>query len=317
MNTLVNALAIARELAQRIASEWKVFLFTIILCFALTIGATFVIGKRYTSEMTVTAVSANQSMLGGLAGAAGLLSSGSISSLATSILNPASALDNYQSLVQSNIVASSLMKKFHIENKMFGNSVDPKTGHWRPTLYREIKRLLFGVFGLEMSDGPTIDDVSLRLNEMVVITQSSQDQNTINISCTSRDPSFCYGLLQEIHQEVEYRLNSLELEQAQRTVKYVTSQLPRIQIAEVREAMIEVLASAEKTIATTALNQPVAGIVLDPPIRPTRPSFPRPPLLLAISGFLGLLVACLVSWVVAAAHRSERVPGTSQSSHVN
>jgi hypothetical protein len=301
MEPFINAIAIARELVRRIASEWKIFLLTFFLCLVFVIAATLIIGKKYTSEMTVTAVSANQSMLGGLAGAAGLLSSGSISSLATSILNPASALDNYQSLVQSNVVSEALMSKYHIQNRIFGDAVDPKTGTWKPTLSRDLKQLIYGVFGLQLSDAPTIDDVALKLNEMIVVTQSSQDQNTINISCTSRDSGFCYDLLREVHQEVEYRLNSLELEQAQRTAKYVTSQLPRTQIAEVREAMIEVLASAEKTIATTALSQPVAGIVLDPPIRPTRPSFPRPTLLLVIAGFLGLIISCLVTWTIVAA----------------
>jgi hypothetical protein len=167
------------------------------------------------------------------------------------------------------------------------------------------------MFGLQLNNAPTIDDVALKLDEMIVVTQSSQDQNTINISCTSRDPALCYDLLQEIHKEVEFRLNSLELEQAQRTAKYVTSQLPRIQIAEVREAMIEVLASAEKTIATTALSQPVAGIVLDPPIRPTKPSFPRPTLLFAIAGFLGLIISCLVTWFIATGRQRRIVQGSA------
>lgn len=297
MEPLINALKTAHELARRAVSEWIIFLSVFAVCIALGIGISLAVGQRFTSSMTITAISGDQSMLAGLSGAANLLSSGSVSSLASSVLNPTSALDNYQSLLQSSLVANALARNHGMDHRMFAG-VDPKTGLWKNTLRRRAKVIMYGLFGIALPDKPTTEDLTARLNQLIVITQSSQDQNTISISCTSHDRLLCKDLLVADHQEVEKRLNSLELDQAKRTAQYVTETIPKIQIAEVREALIAVLAAAEKRIAVTALNQPVAGMMLDPPNVPTLPSFPRPSLIISMSFLFGVIAASFATWIV-------------------
>lgn len=296
MQPLLDALTLANKIIRRVISHWIVFIGTFACVILVAVAVTNLIGPRYTSEMTVTAVSGNQTMLGGLAGAAGLLSSGSISSLATSILNPTSALDNYQDLLQSHVVAAKLMEKYQIEKRLFPNDVDAKTGLWKHNLKWTIKSFVNSILGVDIADRPTVNDVQLKLNDLLVVTQSSQNQNMITVSCTWREPKMCTDLLLLVHKETEARLNTLVLAQAQRTVDYITGNLPKVQIAEVREAMIEVLSTAEKTIAMTAYDQPVAGILLDPPSQSEKPSFPRPSLILEIAAFLALLIATISAW---------------------
>lgn len=307
MEPLINALETARELVRRAVSEWVIFLCVFVLSIGVGIGLSLAVGQKFTSSMTITAISADQSMLAGLSSAANLLSSGSVSSLASSVLNPTSALDNYQSLLQSDIVAEALARDHGMDRRMF-DGVDPKTGLWKKTTRRRLKEFMYGLFGITLPDKPTVGDITARLNQLIVVTQSSQDQNTIDVSCTSDDPFLCKDLLEADHQEVEKRLNALELDQAKRTARYVTETIPNIQIAEVREALIAVLAAAEKRIAVTALNQPVAGIMLDPPMVPTVPSFPRPALIISIAVLFGLIAASFVVWVVGGRHDNSGQP---------
>lgn len=206
-------------------------------------------------------------------------------------------LFSYLNLLQSNEVAGALIKNDHFERELYNGAIDPATGRWRHTWLASIRGAISEVFGFRRSDSPTLEDVRLKLKQMLVIDQD-QLTNLVTVSCTSASQTLCRDTLLAVNREAETSLNQMRRRQAEQTRDYIEQVLPAITEGDVRANMIGSLLDAKTQIAMSNLNRPIGASVLDPPLVPSEPSFPRPSLLLLLGFVAGLAFGVGASFLI-------------------
>ena len=147
------------------------------------------IGPKYTASMIVTATP-NANLLGDHK--PGLTSQSTIMGLgggAASLLLRGSKLSLYEKLLQSDTVAAAILRKNpKLVVEMYDGGVDAAE-HWRPSPTAAFKRIAYTAPELQsdITSGPTVQDVELKISNLIAITEYSDDPNiTSSVSCTCR-----------------------------------------------------------------------------------------------------------------------------------
>ncbi len=162
-------------------------------------------------------------------------------------------LFSYLNLLQSNEVAGALIKNDHFERELYNGAIDPRR-RWRHTWLASIRGAISEVFGFRRSDSPTLEDVRLKLKQMLVIDQD-QLTNLVTVSCTSASQTLCRDTLLAVNREAETSLNQMRRRQAEQTRDYIEQVLPAITEGDVRANMIGSHLDAKTQIAIVEFEQ--------------------------------------------------------------
>jgi len=269
--------------------QYPAVILSIVTCASLSLGFAIVRGPLFSSEMTLKSAD-NDMNVGSATTLRRLASLSGLGGMTGNSLMPA-----YIDLLQSKEVADLLIRREHFERTLFADRLQPD-GTYRRGFPGEMKAAIFPIFGIAVSDRPTVSDVQRQLQDAIVVNQD-QITGLVTVGCTSSKPTLCRDLLLAVHREAEYSLAQARYEQAVRTRDYILAKLSQNAPLAVKEAMQDQLSDAQDRIAMNGLERPVAAMIIDPPRVPDEPSFPRPSLIAMFGVLAGLAVGlALAVW---------------------
>lgn len=294
MDAVFSAWAFFLVLIRVSLRHYLVVIGCVLIGVFLMAGFAVIKGPLYTSTMTVKTAD-DPNAAGGLSSALSRLPLGlGIGGGGGS----GSLLFAYLNLLQSNEVAAALINNDHFENVLFRDSLDPVTGLYRQDGWLAgVRRAVNDAFGIRKADRPMTEDVQRTLKEMLVVN-SDELTGLVTISCTSPRPTLCRDTLLLANKEAQASLNRMRRTQAQKTRDYLEQVLPTVPESDVRSNMVASLVSAKSQIAMSNLENSIGASIIDPPLVPTQPSFPRPVFLILLGFALGLLLGIGISFLI-------------------
>ncbi len=255
------------------------------LCVTAALTFAIVRGPIYTSSMTVKGVD-DSDQVGALKRLASLGGIGG--------LNGNGLLPSYVYLLQSNEVASLLLNRDHIESLLYGDRLNAD-GTWRRSVLGHLKDSVFAIFGVEAHDRPTVSDVQNSLVQILVVNQDTLS-GLVSVGCSSPRPQLCRDLLLSVHHEAEFSLSQARYNEALKARDFILHKLSTTTQLDLRQLLMEPLADAQNRVAMNGLNRPLAAMIIEQPVVPDEPSFPKP----ALIGLIGLLSGLAMGLAFAA-----------------
>jgi uncharacterized protein involved in exopolysaccharide biosynthesis len=255
------------------------------------IGISLLRGPIYSTTMIVKAAEQQGGQGGGALSSA--LKALPVSLGAFGSLNKSGDLITYLNLFQSREVARLLVNRAHFERELFARSIDAD-GRWKSSLVRQTKVALAYLFGLEAADRPTAEDVRERLLDRITV---NMDELTglVSITCRSPNIQLCGDFLMAVHRQTEYRLAQMRRDQAQTMIDYVDRQLTAVTEKSSQEALYSARNDAENQRIMASSGVPLGAEIVQPPLLPLAPAFPRPAMMLLVGAALGLVLGILLA----------------------
>lgn len=283
-------------LARLLAVLWQrklVVLAWMVVGLGVAIAYLNVARQTYSAELRVTAaasssnaISSRLGNLGGLAAVAGLPLGGS---------NKAEPFDLWIEALHSRQVADVLARDPRIMQTIFETEWDPATSSFK----QPEAGLLSGVrmmLGLPARTWRAPDGARLQvyLQKEVLVGKNAKSPITI-IGYRAEDPEFGTYLLQQLYLASDQDVRARSLAQAKDYRDYLTTVLPTVDLADVRQSLAKALADQYEIVMMASSSAPYAALQVGAPQASLVPTSPR----VAISLLLGLLLGLLVG--VAAA----------------
>lgn len=296
-------------LVELVALLWRrklVLLLAVLV--GLAIGVTYLnfATYKYTAELRISPVESQAksllSRLGGIASAAGL----GIGQKAE-----ATPFDYYLEAVYSLEVSEQLAKRPELMRGAFPTEWDGQ--RWREPqsfvgdLVKTGKRILgIPVYSWRQPDANRLNDW---IDENVILIRSTKEA-IATLSLTNRDSAFAARLLDELHAESDTVVRRRTLDRTGGTISYLRDTLARVTIAEHREALAEALGEQERQRMMAAADVPYAADRFGDVKISSKPTSPRPVVILALGIIGGLaigVVGILAHAMIAAARTRARL----------
>ena len=308
MQLILDALKVVGLVVLQMQRRWYLVLACVLASLGLTIAAAQVMPPKYTTTMTVTAPPTSGSSL---SNAASMLA-GSSSLLGLNLGGgQASQFDSYLALLKSSSVASDLIRDPKVMQAMFGKALDPATGEWRRGPGRRATSFLMQAFGVQPSSRPTVDDVQYNLDTMLVVNVAPLNRSMATVSCIWRNPDTCHDVMVAADRAAQARLDAIALANAQHMTKYLEDVVSKANEITLRQSLTTVMATTEAQMVLSAAGGQSRAVVLDPPIVPFRPSFPKPAIMLALALFCGLSIGGALTWLIRETEFDRAVEATA------
>lgn len=290
---LVQLLGTIKPVILQMGRRWYVIFACMLLSVAFVVVWAQVQPPQYVTTMTVTAPDAGNSGLSNAQSAIGA----SAGLIGLSMIGRSSQFESYLVLLQSASVSGELMHNPHIMRLLFGSGVDPATGKWRDSTRRRLKGLVFEAFGVHRSPKPTLDDVNLVVNSMLVINFAPMTRSMATVSCTSSDPYTCRELMLAVDHAAQARLDGIALDNVQRMAKYLEDVLSKVHEVSLQQSLSNVMAVTQAQAVLNGISEQQRAVVLDEPTVPSRPAFPKPAFLIQLAMFVGLVLGGALVWL--------------------
>lgn len=290
----MSGIGFVKEMWHRASAHWKL-VGACALCgllFSVLVGR--LLSPQYSMTMIVVAAQPSQtdSLTSGIS-ALGLGSAASM--LGLKIGGGSEQFKSYLTLFQSDEIAASFLKSTASTRLLYQNRVND-SGQWRWSTPKRIKAFLWGIFGLRISTKPTPDEAAALINQRITITTDSDNPTDAKLTCVEGKRGICPKLLMTLHDLVESQLRRSILDRAQQSLKYLRIAIANETNMETRTALGEMIAGAQKQIAIYSGTQPVGATIIQRPIEPFNPDFPKPLLMMLMGILAGLGVGGVISW---------------------
>ena len=251
----------------------------------------------YTAELKVTsAQSTGEGAISALDGLSSLAALGGFS-MGTSSATP---LDLYLDAYESREVATKLAADSRILRTIFSAEWNENTKTWqRPSSSLDgIFKLLARLFGLQEYRWQQPDGARLQayLSDHVNITRDPKDP-IVTISFKHPDPDFAIYLLSKLNAVADQHVRASALMRAEGYVRYLTTKLQTVTVAEYRNAISQILSDQEKAIMIASSDAPYAVSVVQKPAASNQPTEPKGVTTLVLSLIAGIFIGVL--WVLA------------------
>ncbi len=125
-----------------------------------------------------------------------------------------------------------------------------------------------------------------------------------SITLRHADRGFAITLLYALHQAADSLLRGDAVRRADAITGYIDQQLPRVQLAEHRLVLSQLLASQERLHLMAAVNLPFAADIIEEPTAATTPDWPEPWPILMLGTLIGFMLAAgYVTWRISKIRR--------------
>ena len=138
--------------------------------------------------------------------------------------------------------------------------------------------------------------VSLRSN--LEVTQS--DNGAVRyIELRGEDPDMARDLLLRLYTAADTSIRQASLQRTSQQIAFLDTRLRTLAVAEHRAALTQLLSEQEKRLMLLQIDQPYAARIVDPPMVPRLPIWPRPLLTLGVSGLIAVVLWFVIGLVAA------------------
>lgn len=262
-----------------------------LLAFVLGVAYVHNASRTYQATMYVTQTDAQSS--GSLSDIIGRQAS-TLINFGRSAANQNNSFALYVDGLKSRVVADRLAQNADLMHRLFSSQWDPVSKRWfEPPrgMFGTMVSTVFGLLGFPKSDWhpPSAASVAGLLTRSVTVLQDPTDP-VVEVDVTSHDPQLALDLLNEINVSTDGYLKETFLKRSENYIAYLNSQVGNVSSAELRLALIESLATQEKTRMMASSNLPFAAQPFGKAFTSSDPKSPKVATALMVSLFAGALV---------------------------
>lgn len=245
---------------------------------------------RYTATLPVAAAQQENSNI--LSGMSGLASVAGISLPGSEVVSPFSL---YLKSLHSRQVAEVLAANPAFMQTIFADQWDGATGRWRAP--SGVMRSIVGAtkaalgFPAQTWQPPGAAEMQGYLADNVDVDKDTQEAFA-TLKFKHPDPEFAKGFLTAVHMVSDEYLRERALRRTDETIRYLSTKLQTVTVAEHREALVTALSSQEKMRMNAASDAPYAAEPFGSAASSVAPTTPRPLVILLFALFSGLVVGC-------------------------
>jgi uncharacterized protein involved in exopolysaccharide biosynthesis len=263
----------AHVLLLAVAARWMSLLVVSLIC-AVAAGAwQLSMHKDFRAAVLLSGVSSDTSTLGGLAGAMGQLSP-LTSLVGLTGLGSGGQRPEPLAILQSRALTMKFITDNNLMPVLFQSRWDSDSSTWKPSwLHKD----------------PTLLDGFDRFNKLRRVSQDSKT-NLISLTITWSDPKLAANWANSLVQTANQYLRQRSLEEARRNIAYLSDQLGKTTLIEMRTALGSLIQAQVKQQMLAEGTEEFAFKVLDPALAPQEPSSPG----LVISVVCGLIAGALL-----------------------
>jgi uncharacterized protein involved in exopolysaccharide biosynthesis len=277
------------DLGAMWAAAWQRKLLIIVgtaIVGAAAVAVTLIMPDIYRSTALLTPVAQDRprglGSLGGLGALAGL----------AGINFGSAAVDNTTLAVQtltSREFLTEFAKRHDLLVPLFATeSWNPQTRKWviDPTLYNAATGTWTREVEPPAEPRPADWEIFEVLSKMVAVEQDPKT-SLVRVSVESRSPDAAQQWTERLVQDLNASMRQRDLDEANRSVRYLEQRLTETSITEVRLATIQLIEEQMKTVMLAEARPEYAFRVLDPPVVPVQKTRPKRALLCILATLVG------------------------------
>jgi uncharacterized protein involved in exopolysaccharide biosynthesis len=250
---------------------------------------------RYTAELIVSPAQNDGARVGGGFGA--LRELGALGGFALPMNQGALPMMQFTETLTSRETAEALAADQRLMRQTFGSQWDEASGQWRepPSLLRPVRQTVMGLVGAPSRvwapPGPVEMQEYLRRNLNV---EENPRTPFVAIRLSHPDPDFAVLIINRTTDITNEMLRQRALDRTSENIRYISSQLALVTLAEHRSALAEALSQQEKQRMFASSSAPFAAEPLGQTVASPRPTSPSPLQVLVVAVVLGGLAGFLV-----------------------
>jgi hypothetical protein len=281
------------RLARKIIKVHKV---TVLVAMAVGLLASIlylhVAPRRYAVQLYITAAEPTSNAPKGLA---------ALSSLAGLNIGPAEnpKFREFLAAIKSPVAAEAIMQNPAMVRAIFPREWSGSEGRWRQpaSALRAPVRVLKRILGIPVVPWtpPDAARVNLFLQDNLKVIPDAKS-GLVTLELDSERPQQAEALLVTLNKAIDDWMRNHDLQHANDYIAYLTQELSKATVEELREALATSLSEQEKARMLASAPLPYVSDMLGTPTFSTKPAYPRAiPLLLA-----GIIMGFLVGFAIAA-----------------
>jgi uncharacterized protein involved in exopolysaccharide biosynthesis len=269
---------------------------TVAAVFAAVLGAAILYlhlaTYKYTAELRVTAVYSSQQIpsgLGGIASLAGINLPGD---------KQVSPIALYGEAMRSRDVADAVVADKVLMQHLFAEEWDAARGVWReqPSLRRDIVQAAKRVLGVPdvAWSAPDSADVQRHLARNLAIIESAKT-NVTTVAVNDPKPEMAVRMLETLNQAADRHIRERALSRSTEYIVYLERKLLEVQVAEYRQSLVQTLSAQERIRMMASTGAPYAAEPLGRIVVSTKPTTPKPAVVLSAAVVFGLILGILAA----------------------
>jgi uncharacterized protein involved in exopolysaccharide biosynthesis len=258
---------------------------------ALGVAAGLVMTKQYRASVTLMVVTPNESRIGALGDQLG-----GIASLVGIDIGASTSKGEAVQTLRSQQLARSFIERKSLMPVLFAAEWDPDDASWRDA---------------DPTRQPTIERGVRKFRERVARVSEDKQAGTILVTVTWPDRKIAAQWANEIVALANELLRDRAVQDAQRSIEYLTAELRKTDIVETRESMYRLMDGHLRMIVVARTRADYALRTIDPGVAPDESDYvtPRRVVLALIGALLGFVAAAIV-------YALQRRPGGSTAARM-
>jgi uncharacterized protein involved in exopolysaccharide biosynthesis len=213
--------------------------------------------KDYRAVVLLSSASSDSSNMGSLSAAMGQL--GSIGSLVgLTGFGAGAQRPEPLAILQSRALSTKFIADNNLLPVLFYSRWDATHATWKPSFFRH---------------DPTMADAYKKFNDLRRVSQDTKT-TLISVTVTWRDPSVAANWANHLVRMANEFIRQRSLAEAQRNISYLTDQLSKTNLVEIRSALGSLIENQAKQQMLAEGTEEFAFKVIDPAVAPDEPSSP-------------------------------------------
>lgn len=277
----------SRSVFSLIAAYWRDVALSFALIVALSIAYLHIAEKQYTASATLAPSDAELNMLTGISGA-GDLGSFSLAHLGLGLGGGDAKLSALLQQLTSGATAQALLGDDRVKAAIYDTIWDARTRTFHPPsgLLAALRESAKSALGLKPWQPPTAADMQRYLSRNVV-TREIGISDLYTVTYGNKDPEFARYFLSRVVAVSDNYLRERKLARAKAYVSYLDQRLKIVTGLDQRQALLRLISQQENFLMAASVNLPFSVDINDPPITPSRPTWPNILIIAALDIFFG------------------------------
>jgi len=299
-----------------IAARWRDVALVFAAIAALSIAYLHVAERQYTSSATLAPSDAELNILTGVSG---MTDVGSLS-LSRIGFGLGSGDTKFAELLQqltSSATAQALLGDDRVNAALYKTTWDPRSRTFHPPsgFIGQLKETVKNTLGLPLWHPPMAADMQRYLSHNVV-TREIGISELYSVTYTHKDPEFARYFLSRVLAVSDDYLRQQKLARARAYVDYLDRRLKLVTGLDQRQALLKLRSQQENFLMAASVNLPFSAAIDDPPVTPSRPTWPNLLIIAVIDIFFGGALAAAVGvWFRPYEAVRRRLENASESAH--
>jgi hypothetical protein len=270
-----------------VVASWRDVALSFAVIVALSVAYLHLAQKQYTVSATLAPSDAELNILTGISGAGdfGSLSLGRLG------LGLGGGNTKFSALLQqltSGATAQALLADDRVKAAVYDTIWDSRSRTFHPPvgILGELREVLKTALGLKSWHPPAAADMQSYLSHNVV-TREIGISELYSVTYSNKDPEFARYFLSRLLAVSDNYLRERKLARAKAYVDYLDQRLKVVTGLDQRQALLKLRSQQENFLMAASVNLPFSADVDDPPITPSRPTWPNLLIIAVLDIFFG------------------------------